>query len=228
MFQPTFEKENIRERVVNQFIGAVTNDKLLPGTKLESEVQLAASFQISRNILREAMKTLEVLGIIEVIHGRGTYIAENAKYRIANLDFIKALASDQTISELFETRVVIEPGLAQFAAERRTKEDIEKLWKATDIMVDTSYPVVSLFHQTIAEVSGCKVLSEYLKAILMRLQLSDYGKFVSTLSKSQKQTESLEHRKIIESIINQDGKTARNLMYNHINERYKFIQSMQK
>ena len=169
MSQPTFEKENIRERVVNQFIGAVSNDKLLPGTKLESEVQLAASFQISRNILREAMKTLEVLGIIEVIHGRGTYIAENAKYRIANLDFIKALASDQTISELFETRVVIEPGLAQFAAERRTKEDIEKLWKATDIMVDTSYPVVSLFHQTIAEVSGCKVLSEYLKSILMRL-----------------------------------------------------------
>ncbi len=228
MIQPTFEKENIRERVVNQFISSVTSDKLLPGTKLESEVQLAASFQISRNILREAMKTLEVLGIIEVIHGRGTYIAENAKYRIANLDFIEALASDQTISELFETRVVIEPGLAQFAAERRTEADIQKLWNATEKMVETNYPVVSLFHQTVAEVSRCEVLSEYLRSILMRLQLSDYGKFVSTLSKSQTQTEILEHRKIIESIINQDGKAARNLMYNHINERYKFIQSMQK
>ncbi len=228
MIQPTFEKENIRERVVNQFISSITNDKLLPGSKLESEVQLAASFQISRNILREAMKTLEVLGIIEVIHGRGTYIAENAKYRIANLDFIEALASDQTISELFETRVVIEPGLAQFAAERRTEADIQKLWNATEKMVETNYPVVSLFHQTVAEVSRCEVLSEYLRSILMRLQLSDYGKFVSTLSKSQTQTEILEHRKIIESIINQDGKAARNLMYNHINERYKFIQSMQK
>ena len=228
MIQPTFEKENIRERVVNQFISSITSDKLLPGTKLESEVQLAASFQISRNILREAMKTLEVLGIIEVIHGRGTYIAENAKYRIANLDFIEALASDQTISELFETRVVIEPGLAQFAAERRTEADIQKLWNATEKMVETNYPVVSLFHQTVAEVSRCEVLSEYLRSILMRLQLSDYGKFVSTLSKSQIKAEILEHRKIIESIINQDGKAARNLMYNHINERYKFIQSMQK
>lgn len=228
MLQPTFEKENIRERVVHRFIDSITNDTLLPGTKLESEVQLAASFQISRNILREAMKTLEVLGIIEVAHGRGTYIAENAKYRIANLDFIEALAADQTISDLFETRVVIEPGLAQFAAERRTEADIEKLWNATEIMVDSNYPVVSLFHQTVAEVSRCEVLSEYLRSILMRLQLSDYGKFVSTLSKSQMQTEILEHRKIIESIINQDGKTAKNLMYNHINERYKFILSMQK
>lgn len=228
MLQQTFEKENIRERVVNQFLNAVTNDKLLPGTKLDSEVQLAASFQISRNILREAMKTLEVLGIIEVMHGRGTYIAENAKCRIANLDFIKALSSDQTISDLFEIRVVIEPGLAQFAAERRTEADIERLWNSTEIMVNTSYPDVSLFHQTIAEVSQCAVLSEYLKSILMRLQLSDYGKFVSTLSKSQTQTEVFEHRKIIESIINQDGKSARNLMYNHINARYKFIQSMQK
>ena len=228
MRQPTFEKENIRERVVNQFIEYISTDRLLPGTKLESEVQLAASFQISRNILREAMKTLEVLGVIEVVHGRGTYIAENAKYRIANLDFIEALASDQTISELFETRVVIEPGLAQFAAERRTEADIEKLWSSAQNMVENSYPVISLFHQTVAEVSGCVVLSEYLKSIFTRLQLSDYGTFVSTLSKSQLQTEVLEHRKIVESIINQDGRTAHNLMYNHIMERYKFILSMHK
>ena len=227
MALPLFEKKSIHERVVQQFIDAVIAGEMAVGQKLPSEVQLAAEFQISRNILREALKTLKVMGVIENAHGKGTFIAENARQRIASLDYIEALAADQTVMDLFEVRIVIEPGLAQFAAERRTAEDIEKLWAAADKLFTTN-SVEESFHQIVAEASRCTVLCKYLNSIFRQLRFSDYGAFVDQLSKAQMEEELQEHRKIIECIIDHDGKGARNLMYTHLTSRLEFIQLYQK
>ena len=72
MDNQSMERQTLQECVVQRFIDAIMSGRMQPGQRLASEVQLAADFQISRNILREAMKTLEVLSIIEIYHGKGT------------------------------------------------------------------------------------------------------------------------------------------------------------
>lgn len=87
MDNQSMERQTLQECVVQRFIDAIMSGRMQPGQRLASEVQLAADFQISRNILREAMKTLEVLSIIEIYHGKGTYVSQYAKERIVNIDF---------------------------------------------------------------------------------------------------------------------------------------------
>lgn len=224
-------KRSIHERVVQQFIDAILDGRMQPGERLDSEVHLAANFQISRNILREALKTLEVLGIIEIYHGKGTFISQYAKQRIANVDFIRTLACNQTVSDLLETRLVIEPGLAEFAAQRRTNNDIDLMWANVGNMVQ-SYEDEErnngIFHLIVARASHCDELTQYLEAIYKRLQYSNYGEFVSLLTEQHLQNEISEHQKIIECIIDRDVKGAKNLMYIHLVNRYNMIQSFQK
>ena len=225
------EKQSIHERIVQQFIDSILSEQMIPGQKLASEIQLAANFQISRNILREAMKTLEVLGVIEVSHGRGTYISPSAKQRIANVEFIRSLACNQTVNELFETRIVIEPGLAEFAAQRRTPDDIDLLWNNMGNMMQNYEDEDrnnGLFHLAVARISGCTVLSKYLEAVYKQLQYSDYGNLVENMTEKHLSKEVNEHQKIIECIIDRDGKGARNLMYVHLVNRYNMIQSFQR
>ena len=225
------EKQNIHQRVVEQVIAAVQSGEMAPGQKLASEIQLAAQFQISRNILREALKSLEVLGIVESGHGRGTFISPQAQQRVANVEFIRALASDQTVSQLLETRIILEPGLAEFAAQRRTADDLERLWATVGNMV-RSYEDESrsnaLFHLTIARSSGCEVPAKYLESVLKQLQYSDYGTFVQSLTQKHLAQEVAEHQKILECIVERDGKGARTLMYEHLVDRYNMIRAFQR
>ncbi|MEA5060701.1 MAG: FCD domain-containing protein [Candidatus Pelethousia sp.] len=216
--------------MVQQFIDSIIDGRMEPGKKLVSEVQLAADFQISRNILREAMKTMEVLGIIEIGHGRGTYISKFAKQRIANVDFIRSLACNQTVNDLLETRIVIEPGLAEFAAQRRTPDDIEQLLANVGNMVrnyEDEHRNSGIFHQVVARTSRCTVLANYLDSIFKQLQYSDYGTFAGTFMEKHIKQEITEHQKIVECIIDHDGKGAKNLMYVHLVNRYNMIQAFQ-
>ena len=216
--------------MVQQFIESILDGRIKQGERLASEVQLAAEFQISRNILREAMKTLEVLGIVEIYHGRGTFVSEYAKARIANVDFVRALAKNQTVIELLETRLVIGPGLAEFAAQGRTPDDIEQMWASIGNMVqDYSDEERNgwIFHRIVARASRFDVLTQYLDSIYKRLQYSNYGILASTFSERHLQNEIKDHQKILECIIDRDGKSAKNLMYVHIANRYNMIQSFQ-
>ena len=173
--------------MVQQFIESILDGRIKQGERLASEVQLAAEFQISRNILREAMKTLE-------------------------------------------TRLVIEPGLAEFAAQRRTPDDIEQMWASIGNMVqDYSDEERNgwIFHRIVARASRFDVLTQYLDSIYKRLQYSNYGILASTFSERHLQNEIKDHQKILECIIDRDGKSAKNLMYVHIANRYNMIQSFQ-
>lgn len=223
-------RQDVHGTIVNHFINMICEGKLQPGEKLCPEVQMAAEFHVSRNMLREALRTLEMLGIVDISHGRGTFVSKYALQQIANVDFVRSLACNQTISELLETRIVIEPGLAEFAAQRRTASDIELLWSNLGTLVQNYDEVeknTGLFHLTIARVSRCSVLYKYLESIFKQLQFSDYGTLQTKMTEGHIAQEVEEHRKILECIIDHDGKKAKNMMYVHLVNRYNMLQSFQ-
>lgn len=227
MIQP-LEKTSLNKLLIQQLTEAILTGKMIPGQKLPPEIELASSFHMSRNMLREALKTLEMLGIIESRHGRGTFISELAKQRIANIDVMNALASNQSVNSLLETRIVIEPGLAEFAAQRRTMEDIDVLWSTLNSIIryDDEHTVSkNLFHLAVARTSKCMVLSSYLESVFKQLLYANYGELQEKMSKEQITRESEEHQAILECIIDHDGKGAKQRMYIHLINRYNMIQS---
>jgi GntR family transcriptional repressor for pyruvate dehydrogenase complex len=115
-------------RIAQQILDYIESERLRPGDRLLPERELATIFEVSRPSLREALHILQAQGRIEIRHGRGTFVQEP---QVAQELRAKVLSSEQhDLSELFEAREVLEIPAAQWAATRRTREDI-RVMRAT-------------------------------------------------------------------------------------------------
>jgi GntR family transcriptional regulator, transcriptional repressor for pyruvate dehydrogenase complex len=129
MFQAAKKTFKISDQIIDQIRDAVLSGKLKPGDRLASEKELADQFNVSKATLREAMRVLEVMGLIEIRKGisGGIFIAE-VDMRTTIHSIINFLHF-QTISvkEITMLRYLIEPSVARIAAAKITDQDIENL-----------------------------------------------------------------------------------------------------
>lgn len=116
-------------QVADQIVAAIRSGSVLPGAKLPAERDLAASLQVSRATLREALAALELAGLIQSRQGHGTVVMATPG-QIANWGV------EVTPTEVFEARLVLEPHLAKLAAEKRFPEDLEALNAAASAIED--------------------------------------------------------------------------------------------
>src|SRR5512136_2323466 len=127
-----FERDMLPERIAARLVSLIAERQLRPGDKLPPERDLAATMQVSRPSLREALRALAMLNIVEIRQGSGTYVASlRPEVLVEHFDFVFAL-DDATFAELLETRKMLEPSLAAAAATHATEDDLERLqdWKA--------------------------------------------------------------------------------------------------
>jgi GntR family transcriptional repressor for pyruvate dehydrogenase complex len=126
-----FERIKTNERlfleVVRQIEDRIVEGKLKPGDMLPAERIMAEQFGVSRTVIREAMKALELRGLVEVQHGRGVMVVKPSAEGVADsvLRFLKI--QESPIWSLHELRSILEVEIAGLAAERRTPEDLETL-----------------------------------------------------------------------------------------------------
>ncbi len=96
------------------------------GDKLPNENELSSDLGVSRTTLREAVKFLIAHNVLEIKRGKGTFVAENRElnedFGLSELDSLVMNAMD-----FFEARIMLEPTMANYAAQRATVEDIDKL-----------------------------------------------------------------------------------------------------
>ncbi len=123
----TVSKSAVAEDIVAQLLSMIREKKLRSGDKLPPKRDLAVMMDVSRPSLREALRTLSVMGIINLRHGSGIYVTalEPAKL-VEHLDFVFSL-DDSTYVQLFETRKALEPPICALAAQRITEEEIAQL-----------------------------------------------------------------------------------------------------
>src|ERR1035437_3855588 len=127
---PQIRRMAITDEVISRFKDLILQRVLTPGCKLPSERELVKVLGVSRPTLRQAMKALQVLGIIRSRQGDGSYLEENTSEILkAPLDFAIALKGTAK-TDLFETRQTIEVKLAALAAGRRTAQDLENMRRA--------------------------------------------------------------------------------------------------
>jgi GntR family transcriptional regulator, transcriptional repressor for pyruvate dehydrogenase complex len=131
---PQIRRMAITDEVISRFKDLIQQRVLTPGCKLPSERELVKVLGVSRPTLRQAMKALQVLGIIRSRQGDGSYLEETTSEILkAPLDFAIALKGTAK-PDLFETRQTIEVKLAALAAGRRTAQDLENMRRALDGM----------------------------------------------------------------------------------------------
>jgi DNA-binding FadR family transcriptional regulator len=140
MQKRTFRNGRLSEQVVNELQHLVDAEYAEPGSRLPNEAELADRFQVSRIVIREAMKILEDRGVVEVRAGRGTLTVAPRPDRV-KLSLLR-LFRDQpipTLSEMesmLELRQVLEEMSASLAAVRATEEDLSEIAAALEGMAD--------------------------------------------------------------------------------------------
>jgi len=141
------------------------------GTRLPSERELSRKLRVSRPSLREALRTLELMGVVDTRHGSGTQVADSGREVLKTpLEFLFML-DRPTIEDLVETRALLETHLAGRAAERRTDEDLAALQKSLDDMVPVLSKPAELtepdvrFHQAIAAASHNRLLERIMNCL---------------------------------------------------------------
>jgi DNA-binding FadR family transcriptional regulator len=118
------------DQVVNGLLDLLRDGSLQPGMRLPAERELAAMFAVSRASLRQALTAVEVSGYIQVRPGSGTYvlaIPESVPEEASGDPFGRPAVTEAAPLEILESRLLVEPGIARLAAQRRTQDDLSAM-----------------------------------------------------------------------------------------------------
>lgn len=145
--------------------------QLKPGDRLLPEKELSEELGLSRSSLREAVKALDLIRVLDVRRGDGTYVTSlEPRLLLEAISFVVDLHPDASVLDLFEVRRILEPAAAAMAARKAGSEDITKL---NTILgeVDKQTSIEDLvahdlkFHGFISELSGNAYLSSLLESL---------------------------------------------------------------
>ena len=125
---PQSRKEKLYAQVFRQIRAIIIRDNLQPGDLLPTEQALCEKLGVSRNVLREAIKSMELMGLVSALPGRGTVLQKfNLDFVFQNVIFASVGEEVQTITEMLEIRKKLELGFAHAAFESLKEEDIRQI-----------------------------------------------------------------------------------------------------
>jgi len=220
LFKPA-NRSTLYENVLQQILNAVKKGKWKPGEKIPGELALAEQFQVSRNCIREALKALSILKILEARSGQGTFVSEEALRQITNQELTEHLSENVSIIELMEIRILLETQLIRWAIERGTEEEFEKLKSIIEEerqfgreLSESSLQPRAEFHRVLAEISGNSLAVKFLNSI--RSEFDAQRKRYLDMTQDQWEDMMNEHEKILELIVNRDAEKAIAEMKRHL------------
>jgi GntR family transcriptional repressor for pyruvate dehydrogenase complex len=208
------------EGVVRQIAASIRNGQIGGGERLPTERELSAAFGVSRGVVREAIKVLDALGMVEARQGSGVYVL-NTVPTITRAFTLSVSPDLKSVEQLFEFRRSLEVESASLAAVRRSEEQLAEILAAADTAADAVEsgqlddfgPADNAFHAAIARASGNPYF-EVAVATARQMQLdvvpliSDrVGSFRSAIQY---------HRAIAEAIAVRDPEGAARAMAEHI------------
>ena len=206
-------------QVVNHIRSMIEAGALKPGDKIPPEREFAQMLKISRASLRTGIGYLAAMGVMNVRHGVGTFVADGPpELGRSSLSLLGALHGFQ-LWQMFEARRLLESSLAALAAERGREEHLTALAEeVTEMYATVDNPVEYLihdvrFHRTIAQASGNPILAALMETITSAL----YDDRRKTVERTTSLKESADmHREIYRAIRTKNGSEARAVMERHL------------
>ena len=227
------KQPRISEEVFHQLKGAILSHDFKAGDKLPSERELAEQFQVSRVVIREALRTLENAGFLTIRQGSagGAYVTELKFEQVANSCLDLFLADKISIPELHQVRILIEPEVARLAALNVTPEMGERLVKAFESEHPPGATLIediesaTTVHFILAEMCGNRFL-EALVNSLLRLSRNILEEIGPT-PPSSIHPPGL-HGPVVEAVVAGDPEAAAEAMKNHSIIFYQNLVNLEK
>ncbi len=220
MFKPV-KKTRIHEEIVIKIRSMIDQGKLKKGDRLPTERELAEAFKVSRPSVREALRALESQGFLTSRQGDGTYISQQPIELLIE-PFASVIMKEKFDQlELFEMRRLIEPQLADLAAQRATPAEIAEMEQVVNIQQqqlissDPAPTPEKTLHEVLFKAAKNKILISIMDSLMDSLAESR-DKYLQLESRPQRSL--ARHREILVAIKIGDGKLAADIMREHLEE----------
>jgi GntR family transcriptional regulator, transcriptional repressor for pyruvate dehydrogenase complex len=216
----------VTAKLIEKIKRMISTGVIAPGAKFPPERELAKEFGVNRASLRQALKVLEIMGVLTQRVGDGTYLSASAESILNEpLDFL-ILLDDLSHHELMETRMIVEPELAARAAQRASTEDLIELRKAITAMETCRTNQERLdadlaFHDRIFSASGNRICHLLFK-VIHRSVLTSMSRLSARVPLDRPLNS---HKQIYAAIQHRDSEEARRLMLGHIAETKSLLNS---
>jgi GntR family transcriptional repressor for pyruvate dehydrogenase complex len=222
-------KVRLSDQVVDEIKRIIHDGQYAPGDKLQSENELTRMLGVSRSSIREAVRLLEVSGIVTVRHGKGIFVSHpRQKSSQAFAEWL--LHNESSVEEHFEIRLIIDTKAAAYAADRASPEDIQKLeeiCEAYRVQAETRTPAEMIklderFHLQLAKSTKNKTLFMIMKTMTQALPEG----WISSLhipGRIQKTIQ--EHIEIVSAIRSRNRKLSEQKMESHLKNALADIRS---
>jgi GntR family transcriptional regulator, transcriptional repressor for pyruvate dehydrogenase complex len=165
------DRSTLPEEIAARILDLIKAEQLRPGDKLPAERELAAEMHVSRPVLREALRALAIMNVVEIRQGAGTYItALEPQQLVSHLEFVFS-KDPVALSQVIETRRIVEVGNIRLAASRITPDeiaDLAALLKGLRDAVDDAERFAELdiaFHDAVCEAAGNFLLVQFMRII---------------------------------------------------------------
>lgn len=213
----TVQPESMASEVLKRLLEYLFSGEVEPGDRIPSERQLTEVLGVNRPAVREAVRALAFLGLLDVRQSSGTYFRDPDQDLLFTLFELSLTFGQRRLHELVEARGELEVLVAGLAAERRTEEDLAELTELLARMrrkggqeyveADTA------FHARIAEAARNAVLQDMLRGVHTMVR-----NWVSSNVRAAGSTKALynEHVPILEGIARGDPESARQAMARHM------------
>jgi DNA-binding FadR family transcriptional regulator len=217
-------RATLAEQAAENLIAFIESQDLKPGKLLPPEYQLAADLGVSRPIIREALKSLEGKGIVEVVSGKGAMV-KLPNSQPLQLFFQRTMRIQrEAITDVMELRIGIEVQSAALAAQRRTPDDVARLTESVVEMrrnlgnPDVYVELDVAFHLLIASTTRNTMIYHMVKAIRESLKDTLHESLLRQQPNKQLELVQAGHEAILASLEQGDAEGAKRAMAAHFDE----------
>jgi len=223
MLKPV-EKKKAYEDIVQQIRTLIEEGKLKRNDHLPSERELSETFRVSRTTVREAIRTLESMKLLQSRQGNGTYVVASSEEALIQPLAAALFNEKDDIRDIFYIRKIIEPHVAELAAENASPEEMEELERILrkqeecigqrETIIETD----SAFHNLMVKATKNRVMERLIIALIDLLKKSR-EQYLFEDENDERAIRSLEgHQQILSAVKKGDGNAARKSMLQHLED----------
>ena len=219
----SIDTSTLVDKVEKKLVEILQKKKLKVGDSIPKEVELAETLGVSRTVIREALLRLRMMGLIESKKKKGAVITSPDLFGIMSKSMNPHILDQETLKGIFEIRLALEIGMADFLFHRITKEDLEELKdvvkkepKITDQHLFNIEHEIA-FHGKLYEITGNETLKKFQK---MLLPVFDYVHHSGLLGKEMPLKKFVSHKGLVDILEKGTPEQFRNAMRLHLENHF--------
>lgn len=210
------------EEVANQIRERIRLEQWRAGERLPAEGELAKEFDVSRSTVREAVRSLQMSGLLRSRAGAGTYVAESAPMILLTRELADIMSDPDHLHDLVRARLLLEPQLAALAAAKATPAEKDALLRMVDRMEQETdrFGLMTqghAFHMALAAASHNVVLNGFYQSAASQLRSM---RVLESLTLEIYRQGVEDHRQIARAVAASDSSGAMEAMASHLAKDY--------